>query len=195
MHNGGNYLTKHIMENLVIQHITPASPERLQVDEFVTAEYLKRMQVSPPLPDIIFAAFRQQEIIGTIGLEFSEQDDDPIPCEHIFVFDWSVLVLPTCRTKAAHYTRWAVTDQGISGKILYAATVYALAQGKECGWCELKPKVAKLLRINLNIILHEVTGAVISLTSVPDSVKSYYTTKPYPQLYQFELSQMAHALQ
>ncbi len=177
-----------------IHLVLPSSVHRPCVTDFVTQQYAKRMSVIPPLPDILFAAIDEGKCIGTIGLEFSDTDGNPIPCEHIFAFNPSQLQMPVPRTASAQYSRWTVTDPNVARKIAYTATTYAIAQGKECGWCELKPQVARRMQL-LGIVLHEVKGASIQLDRVDDSVRQYYCSKPYPKLYQIDLAQTVKALQ
>jgi hypothetical protein len=187
MESGGK-----IMNQYAIRLITPLSPERVIVSDFIQGQYVKHMQVRPSLPEIIFAAFRNRAVIATIGLEFSDATT-PMHCEKTFSFDWKTLPLPTERSLTALYTRWIVTEREASGKILHAATLFAIEQGKTHGWCELKPAVARRLT-HLGVRLHEVCDATLCQDGIDESVRSYYETIPHPKLYQMSLAQMNHAL-
>lgn len=190
--NGGSHYNN--MEHIFIELVAAQSPQRASVASFVRHHYEQRLQLVPFLPEIIFAAFQQESVVGAIGLEFSEREDCPIPCEQIFSFDRLQLALPASRTRSVQYSRWCIIDPSITKKIVHTATLYAIGRGKHYGWCELKPLVAKRLA-QMGVMLYEVADARIQLSAVDASVARYYTTKPYPKLYQFHLTQLARAVQ
>lgn len=182
------------MEHVTVQIVGPASPHRCAVVEFVQGNYMKRINVLPPtLPEATFAAFRDTAIVGAIGLEFCEDENCPFPCEHIFVFDHASLPCNSTRKETVQYSRWTVIDPGVTRTLIHTATVYAMTQGKQYGWCELKPRVHAHL-VGYGVELHEVP-ATINTAAISESVSAYYTTGHPPRLYHFRLAQLAQTFQ
>jgi len=184
--------------NVTIKLVLPGSPERAAVAEFIEEQYMRRMHVIPTIPETLFAAFLGKAIIGTVAVEFCKNEKTPLPFESIFAFDHSHLALPTSRMRSLQFSRWTTSAHApvteMSKKITLFATIYAIElHNKKCGWCELKKHTARLLR-SFGIKLYKVPNATIRSENVPESVRSFYTTEPLPELYQLDLNQMVEAL-
>lgn len=182
------------MQSQQIKLVLPTAPERKAVESFIKEQYARRMHLVPPLPEMIFAAFLGDIVIGTVAIEFSTSDPVSLPFEQIFPFDISLLSLPWSPKQSVQFSRWAVLAPDTSGPVVYAAVRYALDHGKRYGWCELKPGAIKRL-LDMGVTLYEVQTGPINVHNVHESVITYYTEPPYPKLYQLDLVQMAHALE
>lgn len=176
-----------------IKLVLPDSEHRAQVSQFIEEQYYKRMNLVPPLPQILFAAFHGHTVVATVALEFSSHEGELLPCETLFLFDHTLLHYKAPSTLYVQYSRWVATEERVSKSIVLFATNYAIACGKQYGWCELKPHTAKRLRM-LGVLLFEVQDATIVLENVHESVRPYYTSYPLPALYQLDLNQMASVL-
>ncbi len=185
-------------EGVIIKLVTPVSAERKAVEDFVLEEYYHRMGgVLASTPEIIFAAFEEGVVVGTMGLEFQELCG-LMPCEHTFAFDVASLKFGLNRNRTAQYTRRIIRSDYKDGatlgpKLIAAVTQFALSQGKLYGFCELKPPLLRLTS-KLGIELHEVKGSTILKDSVHPDVASFYLVEPYPKLYQIELVQVLEAI-
>lgn len=174
---------------ITIDLILADSQYRPIVADFISVQYAQRIGVIPPLPEIIFAAMINSDVVGTIALEFSNRNK-PLPFEKIFLLNQTNPFHTVLRNESIQYSRWTSTETNVSIMVGYAATCYALECGRFYGWSELKPKVADRLRL-LGITVLEIPDAIIQLDQVEGCVKTYYATSPLPKLYRIDLKQVA----
>jgi ubiquinone/menaquinone biosynthesis C-methylase UbiE len=149
---------------------------------FINGVALERHNSAPPPPpQIIIVAKQNSQVVGTISLDFGD-NNHPLPLEKIYQFDRCNTPLPFRSGDVAQIGRWMVTIKGASAALLHTATVYALRSEKKYGLFETKESVAVRLR-TLGLQLLEIPGAKFNIENVPEVGRPYYATPPPPSLY------------
>jgi hypothetical protein len=183
-------LAPETVETLTVIRIVTDSKEVETVLRFVDKRFHQSFGTSPPAPDILFAAFREEEIVGTIALDVSK--DGLLPFEHHYTWD-PVGNSSYKACTSVQYGRWIAIVPRISAALAYVATRYAREIGKTLGVCEAKPAAAARMRM-LGIVLYPVEADVVE-ANIRFEDRPYYCTKPYPCVYLMELSQVEEALE
>lgn len=161
--------------------------------EFIARTYRETFGTSPPPPQVLFAAWVDSQVVGTMGLDFSDEKGN-VPLAYLYRFRREQAPFPVDGPRTIQYGRWIATVRNISHILVYAATVYAIEQGKRYGWCAQKNGAAEVL-IRMGIALRPVSGAVIIPSCVPKADTEYYCAGTAPKLYMVELRQVAYALE
>lgn len=146
----------------------------------------------PPPPQIIFVAYQEHKIIGTMGLNFS-QNNKPFYLENHYNFDITKTPFPFEREKIAQYGRWFSIIPNISSSLFYLTTDYAIKKNKIWGLGEMKKTIAeRVMKFGVNLFLINDTELIFE--NIPKEEKQYYLTLPPPSLYMGDLKQIKQAL-
>lgn len=184
---------KIVKNTPVVISLVEKDSEREEAIAFMNAIASERYRCAPPPPpEIIFVAKRDDEIVGVMALEFGDEQG-VFPLEKIYKFDYRVTPWPFVRNEVAQFGRWMAKVRGISIALMYAATLYAIHQGKVYGLTEVKPYILKHTR-EIGIELREIPGATLVPGNIPESGKPYYLAPPPPKLYMVNLRQKEQAL-
>jgi len=89
--------------------------------------------------------------------------------------------------------QWMSTVKGISGPLMYIATMYALRHGKLYAVTELKERIARRAE-ELGWQVHAVKDARLLLDRIPEVGRGYYVTPPTPRLVMASLKEKEAAL-
>lgn len=146
----------------------------------------------PPPPQFLFAAYCDDEIVGTMGLDFSS-GQQPFPLETHWRFDGDATPFSFERDRIAQYGRWITTKPGVSAPMVYASTLFARARGKTYCFAEAKPPVAERLA-EMGCPPVPIPNASLQLENVPESGRQYYISEPAPMLYMIDLEQVERAM-
>lgn len=141
----------------------------------------------PPPPQVLFGAYRGKEIVGTIALDFGDQDR-PLPIERIWSFDADRTPLPFQREAIAQYGRWMAITPAVSSWLLYTATLYALSLGKKYFLAEAKTKIMERI-CALGFAFRRIENAMALTDRIPEEGRLYYSEDP-PGLYMTRLEEM-----
>lgn len=156
--------------------------EKVEALAYIEGIARSRHNATPPAPpQVLFAAKKDNDIVGTIGLDMGTSVQ-PLPLEHIYQFATDLFLHEFDRTQVAQYGRWMASVERISLALAYIATVYALAKGKTRGWFEAKPLIASKLR-NIGMELTPIPHTRLLLERVPETGRAYYTEQPEPMIY------------
>lgn len=156
----------------------------------------------PALPQLLFAAYEGDTIMGSTSLDFSV-DDQPLLLENSWQFNPGETPFPFVRSELVQYGRWWASLAGgqehvvgtLAPALLYVATVFARSYGKKTCLCEIKPAAVRLLE-KFGVEPKEVPGAVFHLERIPPAGRAYYQEKGRPsQLHMIDLVQMEQATQ
>jgi hypothetical protein len=162
-------------------------PVRERALAFMKKIAQERHKCAPPPPPqiILIAETEDQEVLGTISLEF-RLGGILFPVEEIYDFDHDVTPWTFDRNRLAQFGRWMTATPGISTPLMYAATTYALDQGKTHGLTEVKEVIYNLVR-NMGIHLKEIESLNVRLENIPEEGRNYYLEDPPPRLYMVDL--------
>jgi len=188
--------TEHRNNPKIIIGLAKSEIEKREAEVFVNRKYLELFKTLPPTAQYYFVAKHNEEIIGTLSLDFCLETDQ-IWLEKIYQFDHATAPLPVLRDKIAQYGRWITAMSGISGiseGLLYSATVYAEKHGRLYGWCEQKDKSYRVAK-RLGIIFYPVPNAKLLLENMPPETQVYYSTPPPMKLFMASLPQARKALE
>lgn len=170
-----------------------STQERKEALEFVDRKYLEIFDTTPPPAQILFVATQETKIVGTMGIDFGNEEK-LLRLERIYQFNPSVAPFPVIRNLIIEYGRWIVTVPGISGALIYVATVHALSKGRVYGWCEHTDDVHRAAaRFSINF--HDVPEAKFVLEEVEEKNRIFYADSPPLKFYMMLLSQIKDALE
>lgn len=171
----------------VVKHITTPY-ERKKVLLFIAQHYKKLFGTVPSEPDVLFAAFSANRIVGTVALDLCDEKGR-MPVETIFRFDKARTPFPYRGKHLVQVGRWIASTPGVSNVLLATAATYALQQGKLYGICDQKPSAARAAQ-RTGLKLHEIDDAQLLYTRVPRADRPHYMKPPAPKLYMMDLYQM-----
>lgn len=167
--------------------------EREEADAFIRDYALSRYgYLPPPLPATIFLARDGPLIVGTLGVE-TRADEEGFPLENIH-FVRGPMPFPFIRSRFIELGRWTAVQPEVSGCLMYAAVITAIGGAKSHGLCELKPRVAALLRRNFGVLTRRVEADLHPENVAPEQ-RGYYLEVPPPSLYMLDLFQMQSVLE
>lgn len=145
----------------------------------------------PPPPQILFIAYQEHKIIGTMSLDFS-QNNNPFPLENHFDFDTNKTPFPFKRKKIAQYGRWFSITPNVSSSLFYLTTDCAIKKNKIWGLGEMKKPIAeRVMKFGVNLFPIDIE---LIFENIPKEEKQYYLTLPSPNLYMGDLKQIRQAL-
>jgi hypothetical protein len=166
--------------------------ERKDAIDYIHRTALTSHGCSPPPPaEHIFAAFRDGEICGTVGMDLSD-GVKPFRLEQIYRFDPSAAPLPFDRSQIVQLGSWRSSAAGISVPLMYIVTLAALRRGKFYGLTEAKERIRERIE-EIGIRLHLIRSEM-DLGFVPPQGRPYYVDEPQPKLYILDLLQKEAAL-
>lgn len=161
--------------------------------EFIDKIALERHGcLPPPPPQVLFVAKDGDEVVGTIALDFREEERF-FPLEEIYSFATPLFPRRFRRREVAQFGRWMSSRPGVSAALGHIAALYAVGRGKIYGWFEAKEPVAARIA-NLGVVLGKISGACLILQNIPEGGRNYYIAAPVPELYTIELAQVRDSL-
>lgn len=174
---------------LVVRHIRPGDARYTDALAFIERIALRREGAAPPPPpDVLLVAFRGENIVGTMGLEFSD-GTVRLPLEIVWDFTAARFPYPYDRSATAQYGRWMATEETVSAAVAYAACRFARSLGKTWGIFEAKPVIAEHLR-QLGFHFHAVEDASLRVEKIPKAGRPYYTEGSPPTPFLFLLAHL-----
>lgn len=179
------------MVELTVIRLVQTEKEREEAHSLITKLFMQYFKTSPPLPTLLFAAFCENTIVGTAGLEVSDEKNF-LPYNHIYRLSQHINdFFPN--QNAIQYARWTATKPGVSAALFYAATVCGIQLNKRFSWSISKPRSIKRLE-DFGVYLRRVESAALIEENIPAYDKTYFETQPYPALYIGSLEQAGQAL-
>lgn len=175
------------MEKVLIKNIS-AREDIEKAMAFITKIALEKHGASPPpLPEILLAAYSDEKIIGTIGMDFGSEDK-LLPIESHWLFDTTTTPLPFLRNKIVEIGRWMAVKPIVSSCLFYAATTLALSHKKLYCLAEMKSKIAQH-STRLGFIMLPIKETTLVPDNIPNDGLPYYLDEP-PSLYMLVVEQM-----
>ncbi len=171
---------------IVIQLVTEEG--RAKALEFISQRFREKFGADPTPPEIIFAAYKEGDIVATLAVDLAEADR-PFPWEHVFDHDPSKLPFSIERPVSIQFGRWAAVVPEVSAPLIYSAVHHAMRSGKKYAWCVVKSDARDKLR-SIGFILHEIPGVRLCTERILPQDTSYYFTPPVPELFVMELAHM-----
>lgn len=166
--------------------------ERRRVLAFVRRQVRRLYGGIPPPSQILLFAERNHRICGTIALDFAD-GTGKFPLEAIYRIDYTQMPWPFQRQVIAQFSKWRTHRPGVAVRLMHAAHLHALAEGKRFGLAEAKPGIVTRVE-EFGMTLIEVPGAVLQIQGMSSRREGYYATLPPPQLYMFDIRANAAAL-
>lgn len=167
--------------------------ERRRALAFVRRHVRRLYGGIPPPSQILLFAEQSHRICGTIALDFAD-GTERFPLETIYRIDYAQTPWPFERKEIAQFGKWWTTLPGVAVRLMHAAHVHALTEGKKFGLVEAKPPiVARVEEFGMSLV--GVKGAVLQIQGVSSRGEGYYATPPFPQLYMFDIFANAAALE
>jgi hypothetical protein len=170
-----------------------SAQERRRALAFVRRHVRRLYGGIPPPSQILLFAERGHRICGTIALDFTD-DLERFPLESIYCIDYTQTPWPFERKEISQFGKWWATRPGVAVRLMHAAHVYALAEGKKLGLVEAKPPIVERVE-EFGMSLVEVKEAVLKIQGVSCRGEGYYAISPRPQLYMFDIRANATALE
>jgi len=161
--------------------------ERKEVLKYVDEKYMELFNIIPAPTHYLFVARQGTEIVGSMGTDFGNEEK-LLRLERVYRFDPRRTPFPIVRDTIIEYGRWIATVPGISGALLYVATIHALSKGKMYGLCEHVDDVHKAA-MKLGIKFHEVPDAKLVPENIPEIGTTFYATPPFPKFYMVDIQQ------
>lgn len=162
-------------------------PKRKEVEDFIEAWGQKWHGCSPPptTGDVI-AAWKEEEIVGTVGLDFSEHDK-PFHLESIY--DFSLVrnqLLPGGEHPRSLFVaggRWFARRPNVSRMLLHTIAEYCSNCTGSATYLLAEAKTHSLERIEqFGIPFLVIYGLPPSLDTIPAEGLKYYAELPIPRL-------------
>lgn len=173
-----------------IRRVTPEG--RTKALEFITQRFREKFGADPTPPEIIFAAYKECDIVATLAVDLAEADR-PFPWEHAFDHEPSKLPFSIEREASIQFGRWTAVVPRVSTPLIFSAVHYAMQAGKKYAWCVVKSDARDKLR-SIGFILHEIPGVRLCNERILSQDTSYYFTPPIPELFVMQLAQMEMVL-
>lgn len=167
--------------------------EKRNAEQFVEWMALKWYACSPPpKTEVLFAARNHREVVGTIGLDFSDSAE-PFRLEHSYDIDYPNAPWPFDRAKLAQYSRWLANAPNISSALIYCSAAHALNLGKVYGFGETKPfLLSKLWKFGMDVKV--IPHRAFHIEAIPEDARGYYLKGPPSVLFMMELGQVRDSL-
>ena len=160
--------------------------------QFIKGHYGVTLGTDPAdEPDHLFVATQHDEIVGTMGINFWSTGGLP-RLARIYRFNWKSAPHPVVPKTIVEYCRWTATTPYVSNALIYAATEFAMREGKTCGWCEHSDEVHRICT-RMGLVLH-VVDARLEISAVADGDKMYYDQNPSVKFYMCDLAHVPDAL-
>lgn len=128
------------------------------------------------LPETVFIALRDDELVGAMALSISE--GGPLPLEETYALDYRTFPGKFSRSEVVQLGRWVATVADLSRALFYASVLHALERGRTWGVGEIKPKVARRFA-QMGIHVFPMSGRP-NLANIPAGVLPYYLLPPSP---------------
>ncbi|OHA52160.1 MAG: hypothetical protein A3A97_04590 [Candidatus Terrybacteria bacterium RIFCSPLOWO2_01_FULL_40_23] len=166
--------------------------EKRDAQEFISQIALSRYQATPPpLPEILFIAYENGKIVGTLGFDTASKQDI-LPLEKIWQFDPNKTPFPFEREMIVQYGRWTAIKPEVSRALSYTATIFARTLGKKIIMFEAKPSSAR--RLQTLGARAQLVPATLLIKNIPEDGRPYYSANPAPKLYMLDLMEFETAL-
>lgn len=163
--------------------------ERSQVVKLTNAVYARRWSTKPPVPKVLFGAFLEGKVVGSVGWDDCG-DNHQLPLKELYR-TVNAASAPKC-CSAVQLSRLLTTNKHAAVPLVYTALDYALRCGKRMVWCIAKDSLVRLFS-KRGLELTEQPAELI-LANVPKADAAYFLSEPQPKLYTFNAVQARTAL-
>ncbi len=156
--------------------------ERNQAITFISSNMFARHGACPPpdkTPEHLFIAFHNAEIVGTLCIEFGNEDME-LPIE--FFFDLSSIPSPISykRSKTIYYSRWNSVHKKLGPVIWLAVSEYAFSCGMEFAAATAKEEMVEHCHETLGFWWKTIPKALVRKENIGKEEELYFLAQDPP---------------
>src|SRR6266481_9638902 len=182
------------MQQLPVRVVKADPCQSEAVLRMIRQSYFEKYNAMPKdLLEFCFVAVRGEEIIGSIGLEFSAATGFEIEK----YFDCDFKVLPYAKNFTANFGRWKSPCPEVGSRLLFAAVKYAIAHGKLQGVASSTPFLIRNLKqkYGLKLKIHDFSRKQTQCKQTQKEELNFFSPMTETKFYSFNLQEWYDTLE